>query len=92
MEMASQLQRINSPTTQLVQSPAMLVSMADIHAKKPMLDITHHQDPLSSCDVMQAPINQAPAKRVALMQTWDITFQKKEQPLKNPAQLAISRH
>jgi len=66
--------------------------MADIRAKKQMLDIMHHLVPSSNFDVLQAPINQAQAKRTASMQTLDITFQKKAQPHKNRAQSANINH
>jgi len=92
MAMVFLRQTINSQTIPLALSPAMLDSMADIRAKKQMLDIMHHLVPSSNSDVLQAPINQAQAKRVASMQTKGITFQKKGQPLKNRVLLANIKH
>tara|TARA_B100000686_G_C16715669_1_gene931848 strand:+ start:455 stop:844 length:390 start_codon:yes stop_codon:yes gene_type:complete len=85
-------QKINSRTILLARSPAIPDSMADIRAKKQMLDIMHHLVPSSNFDVLQAHINRAQAKRVASMQTQDTTFQKKVQPHKNRVQSVNIKH
>jgi len=92
MAMVFPRQTINSQTILLALSPAMLDSMAVIRAKKQMLDIMPHLVPSSNFDVLQAPINQAQAKRVASMQTKGITFQKKGQPHKNRVQSVNIKH
>ena len=92
MAMVFPRQTINSRTILLAPSPAIPDSMADIRAKKQMLDIMHHLAQSSNFDVLQAPINQAQAKRVASMQIQDTTFQKKAQPHKNRVQSVNINH
>ena len=92
MVMAFPHRMINSRTILLAPSPAMLDSMVDTPVRKQMRGIMLLPAQSFNFDVLQAPINQVLAKKVASMQILDITSLKKAQLHKNRVHLDNINH